>query len=484
MYDTIIIGGGYAGLTCGVILAKSGQRVCVLEKSRVLGGAFQCFQRSGLRFDTGFHYVGGVAEGEIMHPMMEMFGLADLPWVRLDEEFLEVHCDDQIYRLHCGYDCFVEQLSSQFPEERDGIEALVETMRNVAQHIYETVRLDSGFENKLMQIAAKEWIEEHIRDPRLRKLLCAQAVTTDLSPNLPLYSFIQSLNSFIQHSYRIEGGGDTIIARLRENIIAHGGEVRTGCEVTSFHDDGRGKIASVGYSNGDVLAARQFISTIHPALSVALMPECPQIRGIYRRRFSRMPNTRGIFTVQLAIKPDTIPYRNQVISLLGSSDPWNTDYSSSAPVENLLINYNVPQRKGSRFADNIDLLTPMDFNAFERWSGSRVGHRPDDYRLLKEAKAQECIELAAKHLPELKDSITAIYTSTPLTYRDYTGTIEGSAYGISKSSTAIAGGMLSPMTPFPNLFFAGQSIMLHGMLGVGMSSILVTNIVKQVAQAQ
>ena len=145
-------------MTCGVILAKSGQHVCVLEKSRVLGGAFQCFQRSGLRLDTGFHYVGGVAEGEIMHPMLEMFELADLPWVRLDEEFLEVHCDDEVYRLHSGYDQFVEQLTNRFPAERKGIEALVETMRNVANHIYETVKLDSGFENKLMQIAAKKSI--------------------------------------------------------------------------------------------------------------------------------------------------------------------------------------------------------------------------------------------------------------------------------------------------------------------------------------
>ena len=479
MFDTIIIGGGYAGLTCGVILAKSGQHVCVLEKSRVLGGAFQCFQRSGLRLDTGFHYVGGVAEGEIMHPMLEMFELADLPWVRLDEEFLEVHCDDEVYRLHSGYDQFVEQLTNRFPAERKGIEhpklnKLVEILKKELGQDQSQTRLTSmrSTEN-----------EEHIGDQRLRKLLCAQAVTTDLTPDLPLYSFIQSLNSFIQHSYRIEGGGDTIISRLRENILTLGGKVRTGCEVTAFHDDGSGKIASVECANGEVLAAQQFISTIHPALSVALMPECPQIRGIYPRRFSRMPNSRGIFTVQLAIKPDTIHYCNHVISLLGSSDPWNTDYSASAPVENLLINFNVPQKKGSRFADNIDLLTPMDFSTFDQWSDSRVGHRPDDYRQLKEAKAKECIELAAKLIPRLKDSITAIYTSTPLTYRDYTGTINGSAYGISKSASAIAGGMLSPMTPFPNLFFAGQSIMLHGMLGVGMSSLLVTNIVKKAALA-
>ena len=484
MYDTIIIGGGYAGLSCGVILAKAGQKVCVLEKGRVLGGAFQCFQRSGLRLDTGFHYVGGVSEGEIMHPMLELLGLSDLPWVQLDEEFIEVHIDGETYHLRCGYDRFAESLTRQFPSEKAGIDALVETMRDIAEHIYQSVENTSGYENKLMQIPAKAWIDEHFSDPLLTKLLCTNAVTTDLTPDLPLYSFIQSINSFVQHSYRIEGGGNTITARLRNNITALGGEVRTGCEVTAFHDDGEGNIASVECKNGEVLAARQFISTIHPAISVALMPECPQIRGIYRRRFSRMPNSRGIFTVQLAIKPDTIPYRNHVISLLGSDDPWNTDYGAASPVENLLINFNVPQKKDSPFADNIDLLTPMEYSAVEQWSESRIGHRPEEYRAFKEAKAQECIEMAAKEILGLKESITAVYTSTPLTYRDYTGTVGGSAYGISKQSSAIAGGMLSPMTPFKNMFFAGQSLMLHGMLGVGMTSILVTNIVKKMADSQ
>ena len=474
-YDVVIIGGGYSGLSCGVLLTRAGQRVCVLERGRVLGGAFQPFRRGGMTLDTGFHYVGGVGEGEMMHPLMERLGLADLPWVRLDDDFLQVSCNGSSYSLTCGYDRFEESLIKNFPDEQEGIALLVETMRHVAEHIYETVDPQSGYVNELMQVSAKSWLEEHIKDSRLRRLLCAQAVTTNLTPDLPLYSFIQSLNSFVQHSYRIEGGGETIITRLRDVIVEGGGEVLTGRNVTTFQHDGNGRILSAVCSDGDEFAARQFISTLHPALSVALMPDCPQVRGIYRRRFSRMPNSRGIFTVQLILKPHTVPYLNHVLSILGSDDPWNADYGASAPVENLLVNYNVPC--GDRaFAENIDLLTPMDFNAVAQWSESRVGARPDEYKRFKERRAQECINLAQRYIPELEGNIEAVYTSSPLTYRDYTGTVDGSAYGVCKSATSIAGGMLSPTTPFENLFLAGQSLMLHGMLGVGMTSLLVTNI--------
>ena len=38
-YDAIVVGGGHNGLTCAAYLARSGLRVCVLERRSVLGGA-------------------------------------------------------------------------------------------------------------------------------------------------------------------------------------------------------------------------------------------------------------------------------------------------------------------------------------------------------------------------------------------------------------------------------------------------------------
>ena len=38
-YDAIVIGGGHNGLTCAAYLAKAGQKVLVLERRYVLGGA-------------------------------------------------------------------------------------------------------------------------------------------------------------------------------------------------------------------------------------------------------------------------------------------------------------------------------------------------------------------------------------------------------------------------------------------------------------
>ena len=74
-------------------------------------------------------------------------------------------------------------------------------------------------------------------------------------------------------------------------------------------------------------------------------------------------------------------------------------------------------------------------------------------------------------IPGLKDAIENIYTSTPLTYADYTGTEQGSAYGVNKDFNRLAYTLLTPLSPIPNVFFTGQNLSLHGILGVSMTSL-------------
>ncbi|HPS62418.1 MAG TPA: FAD-dependent oxidoreductase, partial [Bacteroidales bacterium] len=56
--DVVIIGSGLSGLLCGVILAREGLGVTVLEKEPRAGGNLLTFSRNGVNFETGVHYVG------------------------------------------------------------------------------------------------------------------------------------------------------------------------------------------------------------------------------------------------------------------------------------------------------------------------------------------------------------------------------------------------------------------------------------------
>jgi all-trans-retinol 13,14-reductase len=112
----------------------------------------------------------------------------------------------------------------------------------------------------------------------------------------------------------------------------------------------------------------------------------------------------------------------------------------------------------------------------EAWKDTTIGHRGDEYMNMKRRMAQECIQLAETVIPGLGEMVTRQYTSTPLTYRDYTLTPEGSAYGVRKDCRSVMLTMLSPQSPIPNLLFTGQNMMLHGLEGVAMTAMNTTRL--------
>jgi all-trans-retinol 13,14-reductase len=58
-----------------------------------------------------------------------------------------------------------------------------------------------------------------------------------------------------------------------------------------------------------------------------------------------------------------------------------------------------------------------------------------------------------------------VYSSTPLTYKDYIGTPEGSLYGIMKDYNNPIATTINTKTRISNLYLTGQNIIFHGILG-------------------
>lgn len=52
-YDTVVVGGGIAGLTSTAYLARTGQKVVLIEKNRECGGLVSTFSHNGFHFDAG-----------------------------------------------------------------------------------------------------------------------------------------------------------------------------------------------------------------------------------------------------------------------------------------------------------------------------------------------------------------------------------------------------------------------------------------------
>ena len=494
IYDVVIIGGGLGGLQCGHILAKNGLNVCIVEKNPVLGGCLQSYRRRGaegvLEFDSGMHYVGGLDQGQPLHSLFQYFGLLQLPWAKMDPEaFDEVNINGRSYMFANGHSRFVERMCEYFPAQRENLKKYVAFLKEVGDSLPKSLSpkaAEDVFTGSLFARSAQEFLCQTISDPLLREVLSGTSLKMELGSNLPLYTFAQINNSFIESAYRLQGGGNLISRTLAQGIGKMGGTLLTSSEVVEINPNG------VTLAGGEVIEATHIISSMHPATTINLVGEAAGLRKVYRNRINRLENTYGMFTANIALKPGMVPHlnRNQYIySLAPDRSLWESHSSKGGDVSRVLASYynpagsegNLPGKGiagcgiGNPLAGNghslaLDLLTPMNWEEVEAFQNSKVGNRPEEYNALKEEKLRGCIKLASTVIPGLEDAIEMVYTSTPLTYSNYTATACGSAYGIRKDCSNLMLTLLTPKTPMENLFLTGQSLNLHGVLGVSMTS--------------
>lgn len=471
-YDAVIIGSGLGGLECAHILSKAGMSVLLLERGTQAGGCLQSYRRHGLAFDTGFHYVGGLDEGQSLHSAFRHLGLLRLPWQRLDNHFDRVTIGNQTFSFAQGYDAFVETLTAAFPAERDALNKYADMLKQCGEQQFDALNPQTGESSllsRLFETSAYQYLTETFHDPLLINVLCGTSLKMELrKESLPLFTFAHGNGSFIESSWRLKGDGSLIVNSLVDGIRMHGGEIICNTEVRELVEKD-GKLVHAVCSNGEIYEGTIFISNIHPAVTCNLVKQSSRMKKVYRSRITHLENTFGMFTVSLRIKPQTLRYFNWNQYIYKEPDVWAFHLKNN-PVSGVLVSCRIPE-DGSKYVQQVDLLTPMNWSECEQWSHTEVGRRGEDYKAMKKRVADECITLAERFIPGLRDRITGCYTSTPLTYRNYTLTPEGSAYGLRKDFRNPMITLLSPRTPIPNLLLTGQNLMLHGLHGVTMTAL-------------
>lgn len=471
-YDAVIIGSGLGGLECAHILSKAGMSVLLLERGTQAGGCLQSYRRHGLAFDTGFHYVGGLDEGQSLHSAFRHLGLLRLPWQRLDNHFDRVTIGNQTFSFAQGYDAFVETLTAAFPAERDALNKYADMLKQCGEQQFDALNPQTGESSllsRLFETSAYQYLTETFHDPLLINVLCGTSLKMELrKESLPLFTFAHGNGSFIESSWRLKGDGSLIVNSLVDGIRMHGGEIICNTEVRELVEKD-GKLMHAVCSNGEIYEGTIFISNIHPAVTCNLVKQSSRMKKVYRSRITHLENTFGMFTVSLRIKPQTLRYFNWNQYIYKEPDVW-AFHLKNDPVSGVLVSCRIPE-DGSKYVQQVDLLTPMNWSECEQWSHTEVGRRGEDYKAMKKRVADECITLAERFIPGLRDRITGCYTSTPLTYRNYTLTPEGSAYGLRKDFRNPMITLLSPRTPIPNLLLTGQNLMLHGLHGVTMTAL-------------
>ena len=458
MSSAVIIGSGLGGLEIALMLAKRGYQVTVLEKQKQLGGCMQSYRRGSINLDTGLHYVGGLDEHGSLYSRFKELGLMTLPWRRMDlDAFEEIYTHNGKYIWPQGIDRFIHAMQQYFPDQKEGLEKYGKLLRCTD-------------EEWMQKTNAWDYINSIITDPELVEVLSAPAMCKmELRrQSLPLFTFVHGTAAFIGSSWRLAGEGNMLVECLVNQIKKHGGQLYANKEVCKLTESD-GRIISAICRDDSVYEADIFISDAHPATTLHLLEESQVVKKIFRRRMLSQENTVGMFTLQLQIKPGAVKYFNRNILVAGQHSVWDNAVEEDHVVKGVMISCPLADVIDG-YATCIDILTPMSWDAVKTWEDSRVFHRPDEYYKMKDYVARQCISMAATAIPELEKSIECMYSSTPLTYRDYNASPQGSAFGYRKDYQNPLMTIVSARTPVHNLLLTGQSLMLHGLHGVTMTA--------------
>lgn len=464
----VVIGAGLGGLQCAYILAKMGMDVCVLEKSKAVGGSLQSYKRGGTVLDTGMHYVGSLGEGEALNCLFRYFRLMDLPWMEMDRScFDEVVIGDESFPMANGHDDFVSRLADRFPKSKSRLENYVRMLKSTGDAIFDGLvpGKTADIEKSMFGISAWDYLRETLVNPLLIKVVSGTSMKMELKKKtLPLYTFAQINDSFIRSAWRLRGGGSQMTDSLSSSIEGMGGRVLVDTEVTEILEDKNG-VCGVRVNDGSVFPADYVISSIHPALTVGLTSSEGHMRKSFCSRITGLENTYGMFTASIRLKPDSFRYLNRNIYMYsGNSGPWDIKANDA-----VMISFSPPDY--GDYTRSLDILSPMSWDEVSMWADRPVGRRGEEYSDLKKRKYWQCLQMMERRFPEVWGAIDKVYTSTPATWNGYIDAPQGCAYGVRKDFTKPYNTVLSPLTPVPGLLMTGQSLNLHGVLGVSMTSL-------------
>jgi all-trans-retinol 13,14-reductase len=470
------------GLLCGDVLSREGYKVCIIEKNKQIGGCLQTFTRDKVVFDSGVHYLGALGKGQNLYQVFKYLGLMDkLKLQQLDTDVFDkiiIDNDDKEYIYAQGYENFISKLLVDFPDEEKALRQYCATIKDICSKfpLYNLRSGDYSEKESVLEIDTKAYIESITANKKLQAVLAGNNSLYAGQPGkTPLYVHALILNHYIESAWKCIDGGSQIGLIMAKNIRGRGGIILTRSEVKKMVEE-HGKIAYAELADGTCLYAGIFISNIHPVKTLEIT-KTGIIKNIYRKRLKSLENSISSFTLNIVLKKDSFKYFKYNYYWHKEGHVWTgADYTE----ENWPLGYSVFLSAASsttEYAESMSVLTYMRYDEVKEWehtfnTADAVNSRGETYDHFKKRKAEKLLDEMEKKFPGLRACIYAYYTATPLSFRDYIGNDDGSMYGIVKNYKDPHRTFIAPNTKLPNLYFTGQNLNMHGILGTALSGLV------------
>ncbi|WP_013322256.1 carotenoid isomerase [Gloeothece verrucosa] len=467
-YDVIVIGSGIGGLVSATQLAAKGAKVLVLERYIIPGGSAGYFEREGYRFDVGASMIFGFGTKGTTNLLTRALKAVNVSLETIaDPVQIHYHLPEGLdLKVHRDYEKFLEELTSHFPHEREGIRRFYDECWKVFNCLNAMELLSLEEPRYLMRVFfqhpgaclgllkylpqnAGDVARRYISDPKLLKFIdmecyCWSVVPADQTPMINA-GMVFSDRHYGGINYP-KGGVGQIPLKLVEGLEKAGSVIEYQARVTKILLE-NGKAVGVELANGQQYRAKRIVSnatrwdTFEKLLSPEIMPDKEKR---WQKRYQKSPS---FLSLHLGIKANVLPPQSECHHIL--LEDWQR----------------MEDEQGTIFVSIPTLLDPdlapegyHIVHAFTpSWIDEWRGLTSSQYQLKKEEAAARIIERLEQIFPGLAKGLDYQEVGTPRTHRRFLGRVDGSYGPIPRYKLAGLLAMPFNRTSIAGLYCVGDS---------------------------
>jgi phytoene dehydrogenase-like protein len=330
-YDAIVIGAGLGGLTAAALLARTGRKILVLERSDDVGGAATVYRHGPLVVEASLHEIDGLEESsdrpeedEPKLPLVRSLGLErDLAFVAVPDMY-EVRGGPvgAPFVFPNGIAAAEAAVVARFPQHADAVAryfAALSAVREAAAFAYGHIEDRGWWLRQLPEAASRLWPLIGHGQASVAEVMASlfgsdEAVKCALAANLGYYaddpdklsflSFAAAQGSFLAGGgHYVRGGARRLSQRLVELVREAAGEVETGRAAQSLLLDGE-RVAGVVHRNragGDarVAYASVVLGNAAPSVLAEMLPQTQ--REAFKAKYARKALSISLWVVSVGL---------------------------------------------------------------------------------------------------------------------------------------------------------------------------------------